>query len=138
MSKRKDDWTEEDFEEYYSQFPEWYWKYGLHDARILSISELELSPDIKYKTNKYDCLEICLDSSSAIYENDISKISLFNYKIKTPDIKISELNKPWWLSDTLTKLSDNNYELEITVEEASVNQVEFCVVFEFAEVQRIE
>lgn len=118
------------------QFPEWYWKYGLHDAVILSVSERELTPDWKSPIPRRNCLEICLDSSNAMCEQNIQKICLYNYKLKTPEIHIHELEKPWWIKDTLTQLPNNHYQLEIFIETARKKHKQFVVEFEFPEIER--
>ena len=61
-------------EECYSQIPDWYWKYGLHDAAILSVSELQLAPDHKEKPLKYNCLEI--ESARGSRENFIVEFEI--------------------------------------------------------------
>ncbi len=81
MSKKGIEAAAKKLEEYYAQFPDWYWKYGLHDAVILAVSELQLVPDYTEKKPKINCLEIQLDSKNAIYERDIKAIRLYNYKI---------------------------------------------------------
>ncbi len=48
--------------------PSWFWKKGLHDAKILEINEMVLS-----KGKKYNCLEINLDSKWAIYDRRVKK-----------------------------------------------------------------
>lgn len=136
MKKKRLEVEVKKLEEYYAQFPDWYWKYGLHDAVILSVSELQLVPDYKEKNPKYNCLEIELDSSNAIYERDIKKICLYNYKIKTSDIDINKIVKPWWMGDTIKQSDNNRYLLEVEVESADGELMEFIVTFEFAEVER--
>lgn len=123
-------------EEYYSRFPDWYWKYGLHDAVILSVSELELIPDWKSKHPRRNCLEFCLDSSNAIYEQNVYKIRFYNYKIKTSEVDINELEKPWWITDTLKQLPNNHYLLEINIETAQGDHKQFVVEFEYPEIER--
>ncbi len=125
-----------EIEEYNAKFPDWYWKYGLHDARILSVSEKELNPDYKDKQPKWSCLEICLDCKNAMYERDIKKICLYNYKIKTPDIDINEIEKNWWISDTLKQSENQRYLLELEIESAEGERKDFVVSFEFPEVER--
>ncbi len=123
-------------EEYYAQFPDWYWKAGLHDAHILSVSEKELIPDYKDKQPKWNCLEILLDSKNAIYENDVKKLRLYNYKIKTPDFDIKSLEKNWWMSDSIEKQENGNYLSEIETETAEQKRIKLTVSYEFAEVER--
>ena len=136
MSKKGIEAAAKKLEEYYAQFPDWYWKYGLHDAVILSVSELQLVPDYKEKKPKINCLEIQLDSKNAIYERDIKAIRLYNYKIKTPDIDINSIDKPWWIGDTIKKLDNNRYLLEIEIESAKGSRKHFIVEFEIPEIAR--
>ena len=136
MSKKGIEATAKKLEEYYAQFPDWYWKYGLHDAVILSVSELQLVPDYKEKKPKINCLEIQLDSKNAICERDIKAIRLYNYKIKTPDIDINSIDKPWWIGDTIKKLDNNRYLLEIEIESAKGSRKHFIVEFEIPEIER--
>lgn len=136
MSKKGIEAAAKKLEEYYAQFPDWYWKYGLHDAVILSVSELQLAPDYKEKPLKYNCLEIKLDSKNAIYERDIKAIRLYNYKIKTPDIDINSIDKPWWISDTIEKLGNGRYLLEIKIKSAKGSRKNFVVEFEIPEIER--
>lgn len=107
----------------------------MHDAEILSVSELELPADWKTKDTKYNCLEIRLDASGT-RESNITKILLFNYKIKTPEVNINDLERPWWLRDRVTRLSNGRYELEMVIETSRGKHKEFTVVFETAEVER--
>ena len=123
-------------EEYYAQFPDWYWKYGLHDAVILSVSELQLTPNYKEKSLKHNCLEIELDCKNALYEQNIKIIRLYNYKIKTPDIDINSIDKPWWISDSIKELENKHYLLEIKIESARGNRKDFIVEFEIPEIER--
>ena len=136
MSKKGIKAAAKKLEEYYAQFPDWYWKYGLHDAAILSISELQLAPNYKEKTPKYNCLEIELDCKNALYEQNIKTIRLYNYKIKTPDIDINSIDKPWWISDTLKELENKRYLLEIEIESARGDRKNFIVEFGIPEIER--
>ena len=125
-----------ELEEYYARFPDWYWKYGLHDAVILSVSELQLVPNYKEKPLKYNCLEIELDCKNALYEQNIKTIRLYNYTVKTPDIDINSIDKPWWISDTIKELENNRYLLEIKIESARGKRKNFIVEFETPEIER--
>ena len=49
-----------------SQLPEWYWTYGLHDAKILSFVQMELPTDWKSKKPWQNCLEIRLNPAGAM------------------------------------------------------------------------
>lgn len=136
MSKKGIKAAAKKLEEYYAQFPDWYWKYGLHDAAILSVSELELTPDYKEKTPKYNCLEIELDCKISLYEQNIKTIRLYNYKIKTPDIDINSIDKPWWINDTIKELENKRYLLEIEIESARGDRKNFIVEFGIPEIER--
>lgn len=136
MSKKGIKAAAKKLEEYYAQFPDWYWKYGLHDAAILSISELQLAPNYKEKTPKYNCLEIELDCKNALYEQNIKTIRLYNYKIKTPGIDINSIDKPWWISDTIKELENKRYLLEIEIESARGDRKNFIVEFGIPEIER--
>ena len=136
MSKKGIEAAANELAEYYAQFPDWYWKYGLHDAVILSVSELQLVPDYKEKKPKFNCLKIQLDSKNAIYERDIKAIHLYNYKIKSPDIDINSIDKTWWMGDTIKELENKHYLLEIEIESASGNRNCFIVEFEIPEIER--
>ena len=122
--------------EHYAQFPDWYWKHGLHDAEILSISELEFIPDYIEKNPGFNCLEIALNSKNAIYERDIQTIRLYNYKIKTPDVKLNCADKRWWISDAIKDLNNQQYSLDIEIESASGSRDHFIVEFEIPEIER--
>ena len=136
MSKKGIEAAAKKLEEYYAQFPDWYWKHGLHDAVILSVSELQLVPDYKEKKPKFNCSEIELDSKNAMYEQNIKTIRLYNYKIKTPDIDINSIDKPWWISDTIQELDNKRYLLEIEIESAKGSRKHFIVEFEIPEIER--
>lgn len=135
MSKKGIEAAAKKLEEYYAQFPDWYWKYGLHDAVILSVSELQLVPDYKEKKPKFNCLEIELDGKNALCEKNIKTIRLYNYKIKTPDVDINSIDKPWWISDTIKELDNKRYLLEIEIESARGGRKHFIVEFEIPEIE---
>ena len=114
-------------EKYYSEFPEWYWIYGLHDAEILSFSEMELPTDWKNKTPRYNCLEIQLNSAGAMTK--IKKIVFYNYSLKS-EFDIGTVEKPWWMGDKLTRLPDNRFLLEVETEDAEGKRYVFSITFE--------
>ena len=66
-----------------NSLPEWYWKYGLHDANIISATKKESG------WNPTDnCLILKIDCDGALFEADIIEIRFYNYKIKTSDFGI--------------------------------------------------
>ena len=129
-------------EEYYAQFPDWYWKYGLHDAAILSVRELELAPDWKEKRPKRNCLEILLDSKNALYETTIKRISLYNYHITgtkmngAEPIALNAFRNVYWLGDSIEQLEDGSYLLEIECTDSHGNLMYLTVKFETPEIER--
>ena len=106
------------------QLSDWYWTRGLHDAIVLSVIPRE------------NCLEICLDSTNAMLERDIRKISLFNYKIQTPEVPLGELENTWWLRDNIQSLSNHRYLLEIIFETGRRKRKRFAVLFKAASIER--
>ena len=106
------------------QLPDWYWTRGLHDAVVLSVISRE------------NCLEICLDSTNAMLERDIKKISLFHYKIQTPEVPLAELENTWWLRDHLQVLSNHRYLLEIVFETGRRKRKTLTVLFKTASIER--
>lgn len=133
MSRNKFEESVRKLTEYYNQLPDWYWKRGLHDAQIVSVSESILTPNYKEKNPKYNCLEIKLDSEGALYETDIKKICLYNYKIRT-QIDISK--KIWWMSDTIQLLDNGKYLLEIEYVTIKEDHKQFVIEFEIPEIER--
>ena len=107
------------------KLPDWYWTRGLHDAVVLSVISRE------------NCLEICLDSTNAMLERDIKKISLFNYKIQTPEVTLEDLENTWWLRDSLQTLSNHRYLLEIVFESGRRKRKRFAVLFNTASIERV-
>lgn len=106
------------------QLPDCYWARGLHDAIVLSVSEQE------------NCLEICLDSTNAMLERDIKKISLFNYKIQTPEVTLGDLENTWWLRDNIQTQPNHQYLLEIIFETGRRKRKRFAVLFKTVSIER--
>ena len=129
--------------EYYAQLPDWYWKSGLHDAKILSVCELELVPDWKEKHPKRNCLEILLDGKNALFETDIKKISLYNYRITDMNmngvkpITLEAFRNVYWLGDSIDRLDDGKFLLEIECTDSRSNLMSLNVKFEIPEIERI-
>ena len=46
----------------------------------------------------------------------MQEIQLFNYKVLTPDISLTNRKKVWWLADRLMK-NDDHYVLEIDLQD---------------------
>ncbi len=129
-------------EEYLAQFPDWYWKFGLHDAKILSVCELELPPDWKEKRPERNCLEILLDGKNALGETNIKRISLSNYRITDMKMNASEpvtleaFRDIYWLGDSIEQLNDGRYLLKIECTDSHSNLMYLTVEFEIPEIER--
>ena len=124
------------YKESWKDFPAWYWKYGLHDAEILEVSEL--GDGIDKKRGKYykNCLVLTFDSSGAIYETDIKKIIFYNYEVKMSNAPLSQLSKTWWMGDTIERLSNGNYLLNFEVSLENNDRLNFFMEFEYVQVER--
>ena len=129
--------------EHYAQLPDWYWKRGLHDAKILSVCELELVPDWKEKHPKRNCLEILLDGKNALFETNIKKISLYNYRITdmkmnaAKPITLEAFRNVYWLGDSIDRLEDGKFLLEIECTDSRSNLMSLAVKFEIPQIERI-
>ncbi len=118
-----------------NNFPKWYWTHGLHDAQILSVSQLQLTPDYKEKNPRFSCFEIELDGKQALFERNIKKICLYNYKIKSTDFDVNLLSGSWWISDEIQQIEERYLlNLEIDVGKRKTEHLE--IMFQYAEVIR--
>ena len=114
-------------EAYYAQFPDWYWKNGLHDAAILSVHELELVPNWKEKHPRRNCLEFLLNGKNSLFETNIKRISLYNFRIvdmkinATEPITLEAFRDVYWLGDSIEQLEDGKYLLEIECTDSHSN-----------------
>lgn len=142
MSKQEMEAAAKKLQDYYSQFPDWYWKYGLHDARILSICELKFTPNWKEKHPKRNCLEILLDGKNALYETNIQRILLYNYHIvdikmnATEPIVLDAFQGVYWLGDSITQPRDGRYLLEVECTDLQDSLMHLTIQFETAEIKR--
>ncbi|MBR4077201.1 MAG: hypothetical protein IKK17_01200 [Oscillospiraceae bacterium] len=129
--------------EYCAQLPDWYWKRGLHDAKILSVCEMELVPDWKEKHPKRNCLEILLDGKNALFETNMKKISLYNYRITDMNMNgvkpiiLEVFRNVYWLGDSIDRLEDGKFLLEIECIDSRSNLMSLNVKFEIPEIERI-
>ncbi len=142
MHKKGINATVKKLDAYYAQFPDWYWKNGLHDAVILSVCELELAPDWKEKHPKRNCLEILLDGKNALFETNIKRISLYNYRIvdmrihATEPISLESFRNVYWLGDRTKQLEDGKYLLGIECTDSHSNLLFLSVKFEIPEIEK--
>ena len=137
--KQKRRQNKREWQEYFDslkKLPAWYWKRGIHDAKILDITELENGFD-KTKGKHYrNCLILTLDSSGAIYEIDIKKIIFYNYEVRMSNAPVLGLSETWWMGDTIEQLSNGNYLLNFEVSLENNDRLNFSMEFEYADVER--
>ena len=91
---------------YYDSLPDWYWKFGLHDAKITLIYE-----DFE-KGKRF--LDIHIDAVGAMFEQDITEIRLYDYKIISPE-DIGVLEGGYWMTDSIETLGSGRYLLKAEV-----------------------
>ena len=127
---------------YISNYPEWYWISGLHDACIIGTESFEFPFDYhKFigEKNKYNrnLITLRMNANGALYDNNVKEIRLFNYRILTEDISLEGRDKDWWLADRLVD-HGNYYTLEIDLQDFDAYPEEFTfkIKFERAEVDR--
>lgn len=117
----------------------WYWKAGLHDAKIRSVSEKAQAADWKNGIPACRCLEILLKSGSA-YERDIRKIILFDAHIRElkregESADLGAFTDAHWQSDRLTELAEKGFFLELEAVDSEDSTLYLCVEFETAKVE---
>ena len=108
--------------------PQWYWHLGLHDAKILKVNEIEYDFDYTAPNPKINCLEIFLDSQSALFDKEVSVIRFYNYKLH------GKILGKWWMRDSLEKDGDK-YVLKLTTARVK-DEIVSTIKFDFAEVER--
>ncbi len=113
---------------FYDSLPEWYWKFGLHDAKITLIYE-----DFD-KGRSF--LEIHVDATGAMFEQDVTKIKLYDYKIISPD-DIDVLEGGYWITDSIEALDSGRYLLKAEISCSNDKDlVPFEIRFSDTEVER--
>lgn len=115
--------------------PEWYWERGLHDAQIVSAETMNLSPKHNAKIRYHNCFVFNIDGEGALFEQDITEIRLYNFKIISSPFDISQMQMGWWITD---ELSENNgwYRLNLKYENKKCKPHKVTISFETAEVTR--
>lgn len=119
--------------------PEWYWSLGLHDAQITSIEEMEFEFDYEQliadkKGYNSNLLTLKIDAEGAIYDQAVTQIRLFNYKILSGNIPKDSKKEVWWLGDILD-CHDGYYTLDIDWTYCRLTE-NVKIKFERAEVDR--
>lgn len=111
--------------------PTWYWKCGLHDARIKEIQYFELQYDYRHKSPTRNYALITIDSSQAMFDTSISAIKFYNYKIVSNN---DNLRGFLWKCDSLRK-ANNKFSLDITLSNLNV-ETHFIISFDHCELIR--
>ena len=109
----------------------WYWKDGLHDSKILSVTADCLQYDYKEINPKRNKLTFNLDCSQSMFEQHIKQIVFYNYKI---DCDFSILNNTFWFFDKIEK-NGNKYKLLLEVKQ--LKSIRKCQIeFDYIDVIR--
>ena len=124
------------YQESLKKFPSWYWKHGLHDAKILNVEDFGEGVDRRRGRYYRNCLVLSLDSSGAIYESNIESVIFYNYEVKKADASISKLLQTWWMSDSLEQLLNGNYLLNFEVDPEHGDHWSFSIEFDTVDVKR--
>lgn len=108
-----------------THLPDWYWRRGLHDARLLAIHS-DLSQD------GHMCVTLTLDSHNACFDTEITgvRLSLASAKLALPDMR--HWRSAYWLSDTLQPMDAYPhplYRLEIRLCVYGVERIEYVLPF---------
>ena len=116
-----------------NNFPSWYWAKGLHDAQIICKLPCIIDYSHLSKSNLQirNGLEICLDSSKAMFDSTIKLLRFYNFKEITPDIDIDGW---WWESDSIKKVG-SKYILEINIFRL-MSRRKYIIQFETCDVLR--
>lgn len=135
MNRKQIHHLAKELDEYYNSFPDWYWKFSLHDAEVLKITESELPTDFQKIHPLYNCIKFDLDCTGVLLERNICKILLYNYKIKSNET-ISTDERIFWLGDTLTQLPNGRYMSDIHLVTSKGKNMKLIITYEKAEVTR--
>lgn len=84
--------------------PAWYWPEGLHDAEILEAAMQD------------DTLTLCIDSSNAMFDDTVEKITFFGARLKTKLPEPTKKQPVYWLSDELLELPFDQWKLSVRTE----------------------
>lgn len=115
--------------------PDWYWVRGLHDAKILSVSQKDIPWNPSQKIPDNNCLIMKINGDDAMYEQDITEIRFYNFKVLTVDFDFNLLTDGWWLGDELTQKNER-YFLELEFDTAKGKTKKLELRFHRAEVVR--
>ena len=105
-----------------TETPNWYWKNGLHDAVIETISLEQLNYDYTQRVPIRNYLSIKLNAQNALFDVSVKEIKLYNAKVMSDAFDYSGY---WWVNDSLN-IQIANIKKEETI----------IVIFDNAEVFR--
>ena len=119
---------EKGLKEYYDSLPDWYWKHGLHDAEIIDIKEYN-RPDKLLRASDYNYLQIRLNCSNALYENDITALHFYNYRVISGNYNslMKEAVGSWWFSDEPTVLDDGTIKIMLVLKDKNNNDLKYII-----------
>ena len=116
----------------------WYWKAGLYDAKIRSVSEKAQAADWGNGIPACCCLEILLKSGSA-YERDLRNFDAHIRELKREgeSTDLGAFTDAHWQSGRLTELAEKGFFFKLEVVDAEDSTLYLCVEFETAKVEHI-
>ena len=110
-------------------YPEWYWKNGLHDARIIGKKTVMLSPTDSKRTGKWTYVELKIDAEGALMNSKVRALRFYNCKEITKGVDIADW---WWQSDSLSQ-KDETYVLHVNLVRHP-DCKEYCISFSSCEI----
>ncbi len=99
-----------------NNFPDWYWVRGLHDAKILEINSNVSKNDSPCANQKREYIELVLDSSGAMFDYNVDKLTLYDCKIIYGYFPDCAKEAAWWLWDELKLTDDGKYSLDLELD----------------------
>ncbi len=120
------------------QDPEWYWKAGLHDAKVIRVDQLVHDHDYRLAVPHRNSLVIHLNASGALFDTKVTAIVLKNYKILRDDSALGGypdcgIAGCYWMQDVLS-WENGKFKLEIIL--LGEDDFRFDVQFDEATVYR--
>lgn len=113
------------------QYPDWYWKNGLHDAQIIEKVFLDYNNDLLRDKKKQNCIELRIDSRGSMFDTAVKCLRFYNFKEISGHTNIEGC---WWVDDSLRKI-ENKYMLEIILLKNKKTD-KYVIRFESCEVVR--
>lgn len=89
--------------------PIWYWKKGLHDAKITNWQSEFFDYDYSQRNPIRNCITVELDARMAMFDTTIKAIKFVNAKLTQGDSQCVN----WFWKDDIVKKTSRGYEIEI-------------------------